>query len=59
MVTVMSMGFSRQEYWSGCPFPSPGDLPHPEMEPMSPAAPAWHAGSLLLSHGESPENILS
>ena len=32
-----SMGFSRQEYWSGLPFPSPGDLPNPEIEPGSPA----------------------
>ena len=32
-----SMGFSRQEYWSGLPFPSPGDLPHPGIEPRSPA----------------------
>ena len=32
-----SMGFSRQEYWSGLPFPSPGDLPDPGMEPGSPA----------------------
>ena len=31
------MGFSRQEYWSGLPFPSPGDLPHPGIEPGSPA----------------------
>ena len=31
------MGFSRQEYWSGLPFPSPGDLPDPGMEPGSPA----------------------
>ena len=31
-----SMGFSRQEYWSGLPVPSPGDLPGPEIEPMSP-----------------------
>ena len=31
------MGFSRQEYWSGLPFPSPGDCPNPEIEPMSPA----------------------
>ena len=30
-----SMGFSRQEYWSGLPFPSPGDLPDPEIEPRS------------------------
>ena len=32
-----SMGFSRQEYWSGLPFPSPGDLPDPEVELRSPA----------------------
>ena len=32
-----SMGFSKQEYWSGLPFPSPGDLPDPGMEPGSPA----------------------
>ena len=31
-----SMGFSRQEYWSGLPFPSPGDLPNPGIEPGSP-----------------------
>ena len=31
------MGFSRQEYWSGLPFPSPGDLPDPGIEPRSPA----------------------
>ena len=30
-----SMGFSRQEYWRGLPFPSPGDLPDPEIEPRS------------------------
>ena len=32
-----SMGFSRQEYWSGLPFPSPGDLPNSGIEPRSPA----------------------
>ena len=31
-----SMGFSRQEYWSGLPFPSLGDLPNPGLEPGSP-----------------------
>ena len=35
------MGFFRQEYWSGLPFPPPGDLPDPRMEPTSPAFPAW------------------
>ena len=33
----LSMGFSTQVYWSGLPFPSPGDLPNPEIEPGSPA----------------------
>ena len=33
----LSMEFSRQEYWGGLPFPSPGDLSHPETEPTSPA----------------------
>ena len=33
----LSMGFSTQEYWSGLPFPSPGDLPDPRIEPRSPA----------------------
>ena len=33
----LSVRFSRQEYWSGLPFPSPGDLPDPGIEPRSPA----------------------
>ena len=33
----LSLEFSRQEYWSGLPFPSPGDLPYPRIEPGSPA----------------------
>ena len=33
----LSMGFSRQEYWSGLPFPSPGELPNQRIEPGSPA----------------------
>ena len=47
----LSMGFSRQEYWSGLPFPSPGDLPHPGIEPMSPAL---QADSLLTELGGNP-----
>ena len=35
--TIQSMEFSRPEYWSGLPFPSPGDLPSPGIEPRSPA----------------------
>ena len=33
----LSMGFSRQKHWSGLPFPSPGDLPDPGIEPTCPA----------------------
>ena len=47
----LSMGFSRQEYWSGLPFPSPGDLPNPEIEPMSPAL---RADSLPADLGGKP-----
>ena len=42
----LSMGFSRQEYWSGLSCPSPGDLPDPGMEPASPVSPALQAYSL-------------
>ena len=42
--TLLSMKFPRQEYWSGLPFPPPGDLPHPGMEPLSPAPPALAGG---------------
>ena len=36
----LTMRFSRQDYWSGLPFPSPGDLPDPGIEPRSPAVQA-------------------
>ena len=42
----LSMGFSRQEYWSGLPFPSPGYLPDPGIEPVSPVSSALQADSL-------------
>ena len=42
---ALSMRFSRQEYWSGLPFPPPGELPDREIEPASPVAPALLAGS--------------
>ena len=45
----LSMGFSRQEYWSGLPCPPPGDLPHPGIEPDSALSPALQADSLPLS----------
>ena len=42
----LSIEFSRQEYWSGLPFPAPGDLPKPGIEPLSPTSPALQADSL-------------
>ena len=42
----LSMGFSRQEYWSGLPWPPPGDRPHPGMEPASLRSPAVAGGGL-------------
>ena len=48
------MGFSRQEYWSGLPFPSPGDFPDPEIELASPVSPVWQVDSLPRSHWEAP-----
>ena len=52
----LSMGFSRQDYWSGLPFPPPGGLPNPGIEPESPAIqvdalPLSHQGSLYLGVG--------
>ena len=46
----LSMEFIRQEYWSGLPLPSPGDLPDPGIKPMSPASQADSFPS------EPPEN---
>ena len=40
----LSMGFSRHEYWSGLPFPSPGDLPDPGIEPQPLRFPALAGG---------------
>ena len=54
----LSMGFSRQEYWSGFPLPPPEDLPDLGMELASPSAPALQAGSLPLSYQGSSLIIL-
>ena len=51
----LSMGFSRQKYWSGLPFPSLGDLPDPRIELT---CSALQADSLLLSHLGSPLRVL-
>ena len=51
----LSMGFSRQERWSGSPFPSQEDLPDPGIKHESPA---WQVDSLPVSHLRSPINTL-
>ena len=50
----LSMGFSRQEYWSGLPCPPPGDLPNPGTEPTSPVSPALQADSLPIETSGKP-----
>ena len=53
------MGFSQQEYWSGVPLPSPGDLPDPGIKPVSPETPALQVVSLpLASPGNTNASIL-
>ena len=52
----LSMGFSRQEYWSGLPFPSLRDLSNPRIEPESPAL---QADSPPLSHWGSPLSLVA
>ena len=44
---TLSVGFPRQEYWSGLSFPTPGDLPDPGIKPASLVSPALQANSLL------------
>ena len=54
----LSMGFSRQEYWSGLPFPPPGDLPNPGIKPCLLSLLRflhWQAGSSPLNHLGSPQ----
>ena len=46
------MGISRREYWTGLPFPPPGDLPNSEIESTSPVSPALQADSLPLDTWE-------
>ena len=57
--TPLTLGFSRQEYWSGLPYPPPGDLPHPGIEPMSPASPAMQEDSLPTEpRGKPPASLI-
>ena len=55
----LSMGFPRQEYWSGLPFPPTGNLPDPGIKPTSAASPTLQADSLPLSHRRSPLSEVS
>ena len=55
----LSVGFSRQEYWSGLPCPPPGDLPDSGVDPTSPVAPALLVDSLPVSHQGSPSSLLT
>ena len=52
---ALSMGYSRQEYWSRLPFSPPEDLSDPGMEPVSPAAPALQADSLHTEASGKPQ----
>ena len=54
----LSVGFSRQEYWSELPCPPPVDLPHPGIEPVAPVVPALQADSLPLNCRGSPVLIV-
>ena len=51
--TPLSMGFSRREYWSRFPYPPPGDLPDPGIEPMSLCLQHWQLGSSPLAAGKA------
>ena len=50
----LSMGFSRQEYWSGLPYPPLGDIPDSGIEPMSLCLLHWQTGSLPLVPSGKP-----
>ena len=52
--TPLSMGFSRQKYWSELPFPSPGHLPNPEIEPASLASPPLASGFFTTAPPRKP-----
>ena len=50
----LSTVFFKQEYWSGLPFPTPGDLPGPGIEPKSPVSPTRQVDSLPAGPSEKP-----
>ena len=51
----LSIGFPRQEYWSGMPFPSPGDLPHPGIELLPPVSHELTGGFFTTKPPEKPK----
>ena len=51
------MGLSRQEYWSGLPFPPPGDLLDPGIEPTSPGVPALAGGFFITERPGNPSKL--
>ena len=57
----LSMGFSRQEYWSGLPLPTPGNISDPEIKTGAPPSmsPAFQVDSLQLSHQGSPIVVIN
>ena len=55
---LLSMGFSRQEYWRGLPYPPPGHLPHPGIEPVFLILLHWQMDSLPLALPEKPPTFL-
>ena len=54
----LSVGFPKQEYWSGLPFPPPGDLPDPRIHPASPEYPALAGRFIPVNHLGSPAGFL-
>ena len=53
----LSTGFPRQEYWSGLPFPAPGNFPDPETEPGSSASPAFAGGFITTEPPGKPKSL--
>ena len=55
----LSMEFSRQEYWSSLPYPAPGDLPDPRIEPRSPESPSASAGRFFTTVPPGKSHVLT
>ena len=56
--TPLSMGFPRKEYWSGLPFPSPGDLPDPGIKPVSPTSPVLASRFFTIEPPRNPTKAM-